>query len=119
MTHEILCGRSGNDITNAVVKILSYISVLYPEITDYILWSDSCIPRNRNSIISYALAKFMSENSQIKDITMKFSTPGHSCIQEVDNIPSNIEKTLKLTEVWSPVSLSRVIFGANKKIPIK
>lgn len=48
---------------------------------------------------------------------MKFSTPGHSCIQEVDNIHSNIEKTLQLSEVWSPVSLPRVIFGANRKNP--
>lgn len=64
--HDSLCGSSGNDTASVVVKILSSISVSYPEITDYILWSDSCVPQNRNLIISYALAKFMSENSQIK-----------------------------------------------------
>lgn len=50
---------------------------------------------------------------------MKFSTPGHSCIQEVDNIHSNIEKALRVSEVWSPLSLTRVISGANRKTPYK
>lgn len=58
-----------------------------------------------------------NENSRIKSIILKYSTPGHSCIQEVDNIHSNIEKILELTEVWSPVSLLRVLLAANKKHP--
>lgn len=45
---------------------------------------------------------------------MKFSIPGHSCIQDVDQIQSNIENATKLFEVWSPVSLIKVILSANK-----
>ncbi|XP_046684392.1 uncharacterized protein LOC124370146 [Homalodisca vitripennis] len=115
--HEALCGRSGNDIASAVVKIMEKISSAFPDVKDYILWSDSCVPQNRNSVISYAISLFMAKNKHIERVTMKYSTPGHSCIQEVDNVHSNIEKALKVTEVWSPVSLLRVIIASNKKSP--
>lgn len=46
---------------------------------------------------------------------MKFSTPGHSYIQEMDNIHSNIEKVLKISELWSPVSLIRLLLFCNRK----
>ena len=45
----------------------------------------------------------------IKQIEQKFCTPGHSAIQEVDNIHSHIEKILKISEIFSPVSLMRVL----------
>ena len=40
---------------------------------------------------------------------MKFCTPGHSAIQEVDNLISQIEKRQKLVEYYSPVSLLRIL----------
>lgn len=103
--NEAMCGRAGNDIASAVIKLLTKICNKYITATDIILWSDSCVPQNRNSIISYALAEFLQKNSRIKSIILKYSTPGHSCIQENDNIHSNIEEVLELTGVWSPVSL--------------
>lgn len=112
-----MCGLAGNDIASAVVKLLTKICNNYTDAVDIILWSDSCVPQNRNSIISYALGEFLQKNCKIKSITLKYSTPGHSCIQEVENIHSNIEKVLELTEVWSPVSLLRVLLVANKKHP--
>lgn len=116
--NEALCGRAGNDIASAVVKLLTKICNNHTDAVDIILWSDSCVPQNRNSIIAYALAEFLQKNCKIRSITLKYSTPGHSCIQEVDNIHSNIEKVLELTEVWSPVSLLRVLLAANKETPI-
>lgn len=90
--HEGLCGRTGNDIASALVKILSKICLDYSNANDLILWSDSCVPQNRNSVISFAISSFLVNNSFVQTITLKYSTPGHSCIQEVDNIHSNIEK---------------------------
>lgn len=117
MWHEALCGRSGNDIASAVIKLLTEISSEFPDVKKFILWSDSCVPQNRNSLISYAVASFLAKNTHIEEIIMKYSTPGHSCIQEVDNIHSNIEKSLKCSEVWSPVSLLRIILASNRKSP--
>jgi len=41
--------------------------------------------------------------------------PGHSPVQEVDNVHSHIEKTLKCKEVYNPPSLVRVLKHAKRK----
>lgn len=46
-----------------------------------------------------------------------YSVPGHSCIQEVDNAHSQIEKKMKSLEIWSPLSLLKVILNVNNKKP--
>lgn len=48
---------------------------------------------------------------------MKYSTPGHSCIQEVDNVHSQIEKVMAVSEVWSPVSFLRLLLRVNRRRP--
>lgn len=58
-------------------------------------------------------------DNNVDEIIQKYSSPGHSAIQEVDNIHSHIEKVLKAKEVYSPVSLVRVIRGVRKKTPFK
>ena len=52
-------GRGGNEIASAIITILNEIHTAHPNIKDYILWSDSCVPQNRNSIMSFALKHFM------------------------------------------------------------
>jgi hypothetical protein len=46
---------------------------------------------------------------------MKFSVPRHGCVQEVDNIHSLIEKTLRKSEVFSLNTISRLIENSNRK----
>jgi len=53
--HEGLSGRGGNDIASAVVAILKKIVVEFPELSELVLWADSCISQNRNSLMSFAL----------------------------------------------------------------
>src|SRR5699024_3425281 len=74
-----------------------------------ITWSDGCIAQNKNSFISIAVADFLKRHPTINDFTMKYSVPGHSCVQEVDNIHSRIEQFLKKMEVWSPKSFIRLL----------
>lgn len=50
---------------------------------------------------------------------MKYSIPGHSCIQEVDNAHSQIEKAIKNLEIWSPIGLTRELLKVNRKKPFK
>lgn len=51
----------------------------------------------------------------IKQIEQTFCTPGHSSNQEVDNIHSHIEKMLKISGIYSPVSLVRVLKKVRPK----
>lgn len=44
---------------------------------------------------------------------MKFSVPGHSCIQKVDSVHSVIERSLRKSEYFSPLSLIRVLLEVN------
>jgi hypothetical protein len=46
---------------------------------------------------------------------MKFSVPGHGCFQEVDNIYSIIEKTLRISEVFSLNTIARLTENSNRK----
>lgn len=78
--NEALVGRSGNDLASAVIFILTKIVEDIDSIEHIITWSDSCVPQNRNSIISTAMINFLINNPKIKTITMKYSIPGHSCI---------------------------------------
>ena len=77
------------------------------------LRSDSCVPQNCNSIMSFALKKFLIEHPTLCFIMQKFCARGHSSIQEVDNIHSHIEKALKVAEIYSPISLLRLMLNVR------
>lgn len=117
--HEGLMGRTGNDLASALIKILDAVFKDNQSLTSLVLWSDSCVPQNRNSIMSAAISIFIKDHPNIQFITMKFSTPGHSCNQEIDSVHSCIEKVLKKTEYYSPLSLLRILLKVNSKRPYK
>lgn len=115
---EATSGRTGNDLSSALRVILDQVTE-ENDVTELITWSDSCVPQNRNSFMAYCILDFLKNNPRIKKITMKYSTPGHSGIQEVDNIHSQIEKIMKPVEFYSPLGFIRVLKSANKKNPYK
>ena len=55
-----LMGRAGNDLASALVKILEMVFSENKELKNLVLWSDSCVPQNLNSLISYAIAYFFT-----------------------------------------------------------
>ena len=116
---EALSGRAGNDLASATIMILKKIVEDHPAAENIVLWSDSCVPQNRNSILSLALLKFLKENPHLKSIVQKYCEPGHSSIQEVDNLHSQIEKKLKVQEIYSPVKLVRVLIGLRENNPLR
>lgn len=87
-------------------------------ILNIITWSDSCVPQNRNKIMSTAIIEFTLKNPRIKSVTMNYSVPSHSCIREVDNAHSQIEKHVKI-DIWSPLSFVRSLLKVNSKKPFK
>ena len=85
-----MSGRSGRDITSALNKILTQLAIEY-EFTELILWSDSCVPQNWYAFISSAVQHFLHNYPNIKKMIKKYSVPGRSCVQEVDNAHGVIE----------------------------
>nr|CAH7743761.1 unnamed protein product [Callosobruchus chinensis] len=69
--------------------------------------------------MSYAIAYFFKLNPSIQSITMKFSTPGLSCVQEIDVVHSCIERVLDKAEYFSPLSLLRILLKVNSVRPYK
>ena len=49
--------------------------------------------------------RFLSSNSQILFIMMKYSIPGHSCVQEVDNMHRQVQDVMRISEFYSPLLL--------------
>ena len=115
---ETTSGRSANDLASALVTILSMILQQHSAITKFVLWSDSCVAQNRNSVISFALQDFMRSHSQLECIKQKFCEPEHSNIQEVDNIHSHIEKVLNVSDIYSPLGLMRALLKVTPKRPL-
>ena len=112
---ELTSGRKGNDIASAFIQLMEKVVNDNPNITNYVTWSDSCVPQNRNSVMSEAIIDFMRRHPHIDTVEMKFSVPGHSCVQEVDNMHSQIEKAMQVAEFYSPVSFLRVLLNINKR----
>ena len=115
---EAISGRAGNDLASATVQILEKVTSKHPDITELTLWTDSCVPQNRNSALSLALLEFMEKHAEITKNEQKYCEPGHSVIQEVDNLHSQIEKVLSVAEVYSPLSLLRLLLQSNKRKPL-
>ncbi|XP_076107556.1 uncharacterized protein LOC143075857 [Mytilus galloprovincialis] len=114
---EHIAGRGANEISSALLKILEKVLEDFPSLETITLWSDSCIPQNRNSIVISALQHFMKSDRSysLKSVEQKFSEPGHSSIQEVDCVHSHIEKALNLSEIFSPVSFLRILTKVRKR----
>ena len=57
------------------------------------------------------------KHPEINIIAQKFCEPGHSSIQEVDNIHSQIDRALSPAEIFSPLGLVRMLPNVNWKTP--
>ncbi|KAG5873815.1 hypothetical protein JTB14_038081 [Gonioctena quinquepunctata] len=108
--HEMICGRSGVHLANALIRILESVVDDNPKSKRIILWSDNCVPQNRNSIMSFAPQHFLNSSDWkiFKIIKQKFNEPGHGTVQEIDSAHSCIERYkrhlewifLKLPKTW-------------------
>lgn len=116
---ETTSGREGNDIASSVVRILEETVKLKPDVKTIITWSDSCVPQNKNAMMSTAILNFLDKNPQIESVEMKYSLSGHSAVQEVDRVHSALEKSFAISEFYSPVSLLNVIMKTSRQNPYK
>ncbi|KAF2905908.1 hypothetical protein ILUMI_00267 [Ignelater luminosus] len=112
-------GRKGSDIASVLIRKLDHVIDDFPHIKTIIFWSDSCVPQNKNSIMSLALMKFFEQHPTMEEIVQKFGEPGHSSIQEVDDLHSQIEKKLSNLEIFSPLGLLHLLSTVNQRKPFK
>ena len=75
---ECMSGRVGNDIASAFMQIVDKVAADHPNVTELICWSESSVPQNRNSHISQAILEYLSKQSRINMVTMKYSLAGYS-----------------------------------------
>ena len=62
---------------------------------------------------------FLKNHPQVLTIEHKFCEPGHSTIQEVDNLHSQIEQVCGNSEIYSPVGLLRMLKKVHRRKPLK
>ena len=117
--NELISGRAGNDLASELIAILKQVISDQLGVEHIVCWSDSCVPQNRNSYISHDIIHFISENPAIKTISMTYSLPGSSGVQEVDNMHKQIDDVMKLTEFYSPLMFLRLLLKIDKKKPYK
>ena len=113
---ETLQGRSGNCLASAFKKIIEKV-LDDNHFTELITWSDSCVPQNRNSHISFCVLDLLRNQPDLERLTMKYSIPGHGAVQEVDNIHSQIERHMSQIEFFSPLGFIKELKQINKKNP--
>ena len=116
---ECVSGRAGNDIASAFIQILNKVAADHPKVIELICWSDSCVPQNRNSHISQAILEYLSKQSKINVVTMKYSLVGHSYVQEVDKMRQEIEAAIGVTEFYPPLSFLRILLKVNRNRPYR
>ena len=117
---EAQSGRSGNDIASALFKILKSVEQDLPDIKKIVLWSDSCVAQNKNKVHTLMLTKFLQDTQRIEYIDHKYSTAGHSQLQEVDAVQSAIEKHLQGLTIYSHITLIRQLLNMRyEKVKLK
>lgn len=113
---ETLQGRSGNCLASALRKIIERV-LEDNHFNALITWSDSCVPQNRNSHMSFCVLDLLRNQPDLDSLTMKYSIPGHGAVQEVDNIHSQIERHMSQIEFFSPLGFIKELKQVNKKNP--
>lgn len=63
-TYEAVAVRGANGITSAMVKLLELVVHDYPDVTEVVTWSDSCVPQNKNSVIGSPMANLLTRYPQ-------------------------------------------------------
>ena len=68
-----------------------------------------CVPHNRIFHILKDVFELLSKLIIIKSLKRKYFLSGYSCVQEVENTQKQIEGAMGDVELYSPVSLLRVL----------
>ena len=80
------------------------------------IWTEATSGRAGNDIAS-AVVKVMEsviqDHPKASSVSLKYSITGHSAVQEVDNMHSQIERAMHVVEFYSPISFIRILLKAK------
>jgi len=102
--HEGLSGKDGVTMASARLQMLEYSLKLNSECIDLQLDGDGCAAQNRNQKESAAEVFFLENGDHnLQTITVSYGIPGHSPVQNVDQVHSIIDRVLKGRDLHSPL----------------
>ena len=64
-----------------------------------------------------AILEYLSKQSKINVVTMKYSLAGHSFVQVVDKIHLEVEVAMWVTKFYSPMSFLRILLKVTRNCP--
>lgn len=104
---ENQAGRGAQEVGSCVIKFLD--KHLQPEAEDLILWSDSCGGQNRNRIMCLMLHHWLSKQTKLERITLRFLQSRHS-FNLCDTDFGSVEKAMnKRQNVFLPSKILQIM----------
>jgi len=113
MWHEAIAGRGSNEIASCV---FDYLKSLPSNVTDVIMYSDTCGGQNRNINFSTMCLYATAKCRNLMTVHHKYMESGHSHM-EVDSVHSMVERTKKSGPIYSPVQWYQAARLARKSKP--
>lgn len=110
-------GRGAQEVGSCVIKFLD--THLQPEAEDLILWSDSCGGQNRNRIMCVMLHHWLSKQTKLERITLRFLQSGHS-FNSYDTDFGLVEKAMNRQQnVFTPLEVLEIMRGCRQSSPFE
>jgi len=66
---ETLSGHTGNDIASSLSVLLQNVLQDHSEEKEVTIWSNSCVPQNKNEVVSTAIMLLLKKSQQLTIIT--------------------------------------------------
>lgn len=108
-TYEAVAVRGANGITSAVVKLLELVVHDYPDATEIVTWSDSCVPQNKNFVIGCPMANLLTRHPQGRNYTEVLS-PWYSIQHCISNVTQGEKKQPAPQKPYTPKTQTSAIF---------
>ena len=114
---ESKSNRGANEIASALRHHLT--KILTNDITEVVIWADTCGGQNRNKfLLALLIALVEDTNNNIRNIILKYFEPGHSQ-SEVDSIHTTLESAVKGVSVFLPTDYITITKLARRAQPYK
>ena len=97
--HEAVAGRSGCEVTAAVLRLPSAPQLPADEYEHLVNWLDNCVGQNKNYILFSTLSNAIRTGIiPFSILTLKFFVPGHS-FMSADDFHAAVERNVKRNPV--------------------
>jgi hypothetical protein len=96
--------------------LINYICAFPTNVSEIVLYSDTCGGQDRNQFVMVGLSYAMKKNKNLRKIGHKFFEKGHSEM-ECDLMHAAIEHARRNTNVYVPSQCDTIVLKARRKNP--